>query len=269
VAIEKTMTDAKKLIHQIAPQGDMFRVLWIQYDIHNLRVFAKAIAGGLDFDGCAPFVTERGVYEPEYLYEMVETSDLDFLQPGWQQAFNEASRAAQAGRISEIDVIFDELYFKTSGLIAKKSHNAYIRSYVQTRTDLHNLKVRLRVLKNEGFEFTPTFIEGGTIMQDSLETVEDVYSAFARYGGEGFWREALDYYRSTGNTTSIDAKLVEYQLVAAKEASYDMFSSASLALYYLRCRQAAANVRTIVVGKNSGMKESAIRANLITAYVND
>ena len=55
----------------------------------------------------------------------------------------------------------------------------------------------------------------------------------------------------------------------AKEASYDMFSSASLVLYYLKCRQAAANVRIIFVGKNSGMKESIIRANLRMAHVND
>jgi vacuolar-type H+-ATPase subunit C/Vma6 len=48
-----------------------------------------------------------------------------------------------------------------------------------------------------------------------------------------------------------------------------MFSSASLVLYYLLCRQAAANIRTIVVGRNSGQSEEAIRANLRLAYVND
>ena len=47
-----------------------------------------------------------------------------------------------------------------------------------------------------------------------------------------------------------------------------MFSSASLILYYLRTRQAAANIRTIVVGRTSGQSVNAIRANLRTAYVN-
>ncbi len=42
LAIEETLTHAKKLIHRITPQGDMFRIMWVQYDIHNLRVFAKA-----------------------------------------------------------------------------------------------------------------------------------------------------------------------------------------------------------------------------------
>jgi len=42
-----------------------------------------------------------------------------------------------------------------------------------------------------------------------------------------------------------------------------------LVLYYLQTRQAAANVRTIVVGKNSGMTAEDIRSNLRLAYVND
>ena len=46
-AIELTLIDAKKLVHHIAPNGDMFRVLWARYDIHNLRVFAKAKAKNL------------------------------------------------------------------------------------------------------------------------------------------------------------------------------------------------------------------------------
>jgi hypothetical protein len=40
-------------------------------------------------------------------------------------------------------------------------------------------------------------------------------------------------------------------------------------LYYLKCRQAAANIRTIVVGKESGMSEADIRANLRMAHVNN
>lgn len=92
---------------------------------------------------------------------------------------------------------------------------------------------------------------------------------FARFGGVDFWKDAIEYYQTIGNSTSIDARSGEYLLTFAKEESHDMFSSASLVLYYLKCRQAAANIRIIVVGRNNGVKESAIRANLRMAYVND
>ncbi|MCA9360041.1 V-type ATPase subunit [Candidatus Nomurabacteria bacterium] len=269
IAIEQTLIDAKRIVHRIAPNGNMFRVLWIQYDIHNLRVFAKATAKQLSFDECKSFVSERGVYEPEYLYNCAENGTLDFLQADWQTAYNKALQTVAAGEISEVDGIFDELYFSTSRRIAKEGGDEFIQNYLKTLIDLHNLKGRLRKLKNESVTFTPDFVEGGTIDKAHLETEEAVFEAFSRFGGADFWKEAIEYYQKTGNTTSIDARSGEYLLVLAKEASYDMFSSASLVLYYLKCRQAAANVRIIVVGKNSGTKQSAIRANLRMAYVND
>jgi len=268
-AIEKTLIEAKRLVHRISPNGNMFRVLWIQYDVHNLRVFAKATANNLSFEDCKPFVSERGVYDPEYLYTCVEKNTLDFLQVDWQNAFNKAVQTVASGAINEVDGIFDELYFSTSRNIVKESGNRFMKSYLSSFIDLHNLKGKLRLLKNKTFAFKPAFIEGGTIDESQMENEEAVYSAFSQYGGADFWKEALEYYQSTGNTTGIDARSGEYMLVFAKEASYDMFSSSSLVMYYLKCRQAAANVRIIVVGKNSGAKESAIRANLRMAYVND
>lgn len=269
LAIEQTLIDAKKLVHQVAPNGDMFRVLWIQYDIHNLRVFSKATAKNLTFQDCKSFISDRGVYDPEYLYEASENGNLDFLQEGWQTAFDKAVQTVAAEEISEVDGIFDALYFVTSLRIAKTSGDTFMMSYTQNFIDLHNLKGALRLLKNESVNFKPSFVEGGTLSPDQLQTEEEVFAVLARYGGADFWKEAIEYYQSSGNTTSIDARSGEYMLVLAKEGSYDMFTSASLVLYYLKCRQAAANVRIIVVGKNSGTTEKAIRSNLRMAYVTD
>jgi vacuolar-type H+-ATPase subunit C/Vma6 len=269
IAIEETLIEAKRMVHRIAPKGDIFRVLWIQYDIHNLRVFAKATAKGLGFEDCKPLLSERGVYDAEYLYSCTENGTLDFLQANWQATYDKAVQIVAAEQIDQVDGIFDALYFATSRIIVNASGDAFMKSYLASYIDLHNLKTQLRLLKNESLNFKPSFIEGGTLDQSQIETEEDVFSAFARYGGAGFWKEAIEYYQSYGNTTSIDARSGEYMLVFAKEASYDMFSSSSLVLYYLKCRQAAANVRIIVVGKNSGTKEKAIRTNLRMAYVND
>ncbi|MCA9355510.1 V-type ATPase subunit [Candidatus Kaiserbacteria bacterium] len=271
LAIEQTLIDAKHLVHRLSPNSDsdMFRIMWIQYDIHNLRVFAKATASKLAYEECGAFLSHRGVYDPEYLYSCVEKGSLDSLQPGWQKAYEKALQTVAVGDIHVVDGIFDELYFTTSKAILNVVGDQFMKSYLSTYIDLYNLKSRLRHLKNEGVDFKPVFVDGGSFTADKIETAEDVYTIFSRFGGSDFWKEAIEYYQATGNTTSIDARSGEFMLVFAKEGSYDMFSPASLVLYYLKCRQAAANIRIIVVGINSGMKESAIRANLRMAYVND
>jgi len=85
-----------------------------------------------------------------------------------------------------------------------------------------------------------------------------VYQALATLVDEHFWQDAVTTYESTGNSTLLDARMDEYLLGLAHEASYRLFSSATLVLYYLRTRQAAANIRSIVVGKNTNIQDNSI-----------
>lgn len=269
LAIEQTLIDAKRLIHRITPQGDMFRIMWVQYDIHNLRVFAKAQAAGLSYDACEPYLSKRGIYEPEYLYAYIENNSLDSLQAEWQCGYEEAVESAKTGDVSQVDNIFDALYFATAKRITTELGDNFMRTYLAALIDLYNLKSRLRHLTNIEVSFSPAFVEGGTFVVEHIETKEETLAMFARLGGEAFWKEAIQQYIETGNFTLIDSQSADYLLTLAKEGSYDMFSSASLVLYYLKCRQAAANVRAIVVGKNNGLDSEEIKANLRLAYVND
>lgn len=268
-AVEQTLIEAKQLVHRLAPKGDMFRVLWVQYDIHNLRVLAKATAKGLPFSDCRSLMSERGIYEPAKLHSHLESSSLNELQTGWQEAYAEAVEKVAAGSINEVDGIFDDLYFATCKKMATKNSDAFIKKYVARQIDLYNLKSRLRHLSNDSVKFSPAFVSGGTIWEDRIETLEDTISALSELGTADFFKEAIELYQSTGNTTKLDVLTNESLLTLAKEASHDMFSSSSLVLYYLKCNQAAANIRTIVVGKNSGMSEADIRLNLSLAYVNN
>lgn len=144
-----------------------------------------------------------------------------------------------------------------------------MHTYLQTLIDVYNLKSRLRHLKNEEVSFTPAFVDGGTFSPAQIETLDSVLAMFARFGGAAYWAEALEEYQTNGNFTRLDARVADYLLMTARQGSYDVFSSASLVLYYLKCQQSAANIRTIVVGKNSGLPIEVIRANIRFAYVNE
>lgn len=269
LAVEQTLIDAKRMIHKIAPNGDMLRVLWLQYDVHNLRVFAKATAKDMSLEECQPYLSLRGIHQPEYLHAQSEAKQLSMLHPNWQEAYDQAVEQVTAGRLDLVDGIFDDLYFTTSRHIVETLGDTFMERYFATLVDLFNLKSRLRHLKNADVELEPAFVCGGTLSANHIETQEDVFAMFARHGGAAYWQEALESFVETGNFTQIDARAAERLMVVAKEGSSDMFSSASLVLYYLKCRQAAANIRTIVVGKNNGLPLEDIRANLRMAYVND
>ena len=136
---------------------------------------------------------------------------------------------------------------------------------------MYNLKSSLRGFRYPQLKDITIFVGGGEMTKDRFESEETVLKAFERIGATDFFKSAIEYYLETGNSTRLDARIDEYLLSLAHEIRTKdfMFAAASLIAYYLECRQSAANVRTIVVGKNSGMNEEDIRANLRMAYVRE
>jgi len=269
LAVEETLRHAKKLIHRVTPNSNMFRVMWVRYDIHNLRVFAKATAVDLPVEQVQEYLSERGIYDSSYLYEHIENRTLNNLQMGWQEAYDSAVQTMSDGDLSQMDGVLDELYFVTIKRIVELSGDSFMGTYLQALIDIYNLQSNLRHLQNATVSFSPAFVTGGSFSASQIETSDQVFAALAQLGGAEYWTSALEFYKETGHFTQFDSKAADYLLTVAKEGSYDMFSPASLVLYYLKCQQAAANVRTIVVGKNGGHDADSIRSNLRLAYVND
>jgi len=266
-AIEATLVEAKKLIHRIAPVGDVFRVLWVQYDIHNLRVFAKATKATKSFDEVSAYTSNRGIYTAEYLFSHVEAGTLNRLQIDWQVAYDAALRHVEAGELDRVDGVFDELLFVTIKRTAQKHGDKFIAKYVSAVIDTYNVKAALRRLRLGSSAMQPEFVTGGTFAASELANADSVAAALENIF-PSFFTSALESYSETGNTSELDAQIDDYLVSMTRSAATDMFTSASLVLYYLRARQAATNIRTIVVGRNSGMTTESIRANLRTAYVN-
>ena len=267
-AIEATLVEAKKLIHRIAPDGDLFRVLWVQYDIHNLRVFVKATRTSKSFSALGEYVSKRGIYDPAELYAHVEAGTLNRLQIDWQSAYDAAVRHVDAGELDKVDGVLDELLFTTIKRTAIKHGDRFIQRYVAAVIDMYNAKATLRRTRLGDSILQPEFISGGTFAAREIATNESVARALETLA-PGFFAAALETYTTTGNSSELDARIDDYLVSLTKTAATDMFSSASLVLYYLRARQAATNIRTIVVGRNSGMDTDAIQANLRYAYVNN
>lgn len=267
-AIEATMVEAKKLIHRVAPNGEVFRVLWVQYDIHNLRVFAKATKEGRSLETLAAYTSDRGVYDPADLYAHATEGTLDRLQIDWQAAYNEAVRHVEANELDQVDAVFDELLFATIKRDSLSCNDKFLRRYVAAVIDTYNAKSTLRRVRLKDTTLKPSFITGGTFAEGEIDTKESVVAALENLA-PNFFTHALLTYDETGNTSELDARIDDYLITLAKTASTDVFSSASLVLYYLQVRQSAANVRTLVVGRNSGMSKDAIANNLRLAYVNN
>ena len=265
VALEAALAEAKRTIELSAPGLNTFQLLWIGNDIHNLRVFAKASTKEIPYSDLESLVSKRGHYDPTVLFAYLERSELNRLQPNWQDVYEQAARHAADGEIDKVDAIFDQLYFNTVVRLVSLGRDVFLTKYVRALIDCYNLKTKLRVLRYPSLVNTTTFVSGGTFAATELESLDQVKQALATLGNVD-WEAALTNYDETGNTTAFDVCVDQYLLALSKQASYDVFSSASVVHFYLLANAAASDIRTIWNGKGIGRDETIIRANLRIAY---
>jgi len=268
IAIEGTLVRARALIESIAPDSAQFRALWVQYDVHNLRVLAKGTKESLTVEQLAGYISKRGSYDVEMLAQYASEGTLNNLQPGWQDVYDTAVQHVAAGEIDKVDAEFDALVLRTMVEIAKVATDPFIAVYVSAVIDIHNCKAVLRASKLPETVAQPVLAAGGTVSPSQLVGVESVVSTL-EYLSPGHFTTALEQFFDDGHTTTLDARCEEYIIGLAVAASIDMFSAASLVAYYLRVRQSATNIRTIVVGIESGQTTDIIRSNIRFAYVSN
>jgi len=267
-AIELTLIEAKNLISLITPNSSQFTVLWVQYDIHNLRVLAKATKAGHAVDALQGYFSNRGSYDPALLAQYAEQGTLSNLQPRFQEVYDQAVGLVQEGSIDEVDALFDALVLQSIKDIAAAAKDPFLNSYVAAVIDMHNCKSHLRSLRLGDKIVDPVFVSGGKLGQSSLGDVDSIVAALESLA-VGHFTDAANAYVLDGHTTALDARFDEYLVKLAYNASIDMFSSASIVLYYLRVRQAATNIRTITVGLESGQSADVIRPNIRFSHVSN
>ncbi len=264
-ALENIIISAKNLLQKISPEKTPLQILWLSHDIHNLRLMARAIRTDLEWEDIKKLTSEAGIYDPRYVWQKVQAKRLDDLF--FAQVQNVFKRAEDIG-LDKLDELFDSLYFDIGQSFIEKTKDRFLKNYWLSFVNLHNLIGHLRWLENKSVNFSLKLItKTGVLRVDKLNSSEEVLQEFIKFGGENFWREAIEYYQTGRGTTKINIKMREYCLWLAKKQASDMFSSASLVLYYLKCLQAIDNLRMITIGKNSGMDLSEIKSNLQTMYV--
>jgi vacuolar-type H+-ATPase subunit C/Vma6 len=267
-ALDFFLYDTTTLLSQIHPYTLLNEYLWLQYDVHNLRLFAKAKKTTLQWGDIAPQASNRGVYTPVYLYEISELNQLNRLQIGWQEAFSQMVSLCQQNDIVAADGIADTLVIEAMRSNSAKINDSDLRLYTERYIDVYNIKNRLRDIKNFGTQYSTVYQSGGWLQPNVMETKESIFTSLQQWGGDG-WRDAIEYLEATGNFTRLDARIDEYLLHSVRQTSYKTFTPASLLFHYMLAEQVVKNVRIITAAKKTGISNIELRANLRMAYVNE
>jgi vacuolar-type H+-ATPase subunit C/Vma6 len=265
-ALRKCMTRTKEFLAEIAPEPELLDVLWIRYDFYNLKTIYKGIRAGLDDEAILERCYKMGKYDIEKLLEWVRSEDLSLLPQEMQEAYRAAEESKQ---VYEIDRAMNLGYFTMLNRIRKELGNAFIDEYVTLVVDFFNIRTRLRIINLDGLGIADVgdfFVFGGSISRSSLETKENIFQALSRFGEEVYWKESWEEYLKKGHYTMLEREMDNYLVKYIKEKSVHVFSVETLFAFFVARKNNTELVKTIAIGKKSGVSEGELRKMLRRLY---
>lgn len=265
LGLRKSVSATKRLICDIAPNEDIFDVLWLHYDFFNLKTVIKGVAAGLSDEQLHDRCFYSGKYQLDVIIAAVRGDDAQALpHPELVRAYREAQGYQH---VYQIDYAMDKGYFRAIHAVAKELNDAYITRYVTIVTDFFNLETQLRLVRlPEVMDRDEMFVEGGTIRHEELDTEAHILEAFQKYGDAEFWQEAVEAYAKTNDYAILSKAIDDYIVRVTKETSRDLFSLGPLFGYFLAHRNNTQIVQTIMAAKESSMQESELRRILRRLY---
>ncbi len=263
--LETVVTDAKDTLVSIAPEPELLSILWLKYDFYNLAAIIKGASKGLSSEEIESYCFSAGVYTPQYLIEKYHDNDLFRLNPFLGSGARDATTYTE---VSDIDRVMNISYFKAINSIAQESGDHFLVLYVSLLIDFFNIQANLRALGHGSPKDAPKAIriQGGTLPRSALENEGALLDALHTLGPKEQWEEALEEYRQTGSYALIETAFDNYIASFVKDSSHSIFTIASLFSYFQAVKNNVQIIRTILVGKHTGLSEYEIRKTIRKRY---
>lgn len=263
---------AYKRIGELAPDADALRLWLYPYDCNNLKAAQKAFVRGID---PSSMLFDFGTLAATDIVKMVEKGSYEGFPANLQAAAQGAiDEYAKTKNPQLIDLILDKACWRDMTDAAKASGEAFVIRLVQTRIDLLNVMIALRILRMKSGEvgkvlFADAFLEGGKI------TLESLLGALSN-GEDALWESlrSTDYARfaesfaKSDKALSTAEKLADnYWMSLILENKFVPDGLEVMIAFLAAHEYEVKNLRIVLSGKEAGIPTATIRERIRDSYV--
>ena len=263
---------AYKRLGELAPDADALRLWLYPYDCNNLKAAQKAFIRGID---PSSMLFDFGTLAATDIVKMVEKGSYEGLPANLQAAAQGAiDEYAKTKNPQVIDLILDKACWRDMTDVAKASGEAFVIRLVQTRIDLLNVMIALRILRMKSGEvgkvlFADAFLEGGKI------TLESLLGALSN-GEDALWESlrSTDYARfaesfaKSDKALSTAEKLADnYWMSLILENKFVPDGLEVMIAFLAAHEYEVKNLRIVLSGKEAGIPTATIRERIRDSYV--
>lgn len=269
--LSKAREDIFSDLGESAPDKRYLDIFKLKYDYHNVKVFLKAEAKGVEPDG---MLQDMGTIPASELREDIQNGDYSSLPAQLGASIAEAREVlSTTGDPQLCDIALDRGCYAQMMSVAEATGSAFLIGYVRLVVDAINLRTLVRTLRmGKNAEFLKgVLFEGGEVPESAVLTV----SMNAGNGMEELYAmtvlkeaAAAGYNSLSGGSLTQFEKLCDDAVGSyLAGARFVAFGEAPLVGYLAARETEFTNIRIIMMGRMSGLDADTIRERLREAYV--
>ena len=259
-------------LSELAPDSDALRLWLYPYDCNNLKAAQKAFIRGID---STSMLFDFGTLPATDIVKMVETGNYEGLPTNLQASAQSAmDEYAKTKNPQVIDLILDKACWRDMMETAKASGEAFVIRLVETRIDLLNVMIALRILRMKSGEvgkvlFADAFLEGGKLtregLTDALNSGENALWESLRYSD--YSRFAENFAKSDETLSTAEKLADNYWMSLILENKFVPDGLEVMIAFLAAHEYEVKNLRILLSGKEAGIPATTIRERIRDSYV--
>ena len=257
---------------ELAPDSDALRLWLYPYDCNNLKAAQKAFVRGID---PTSMLFDFGTIPAANIVKMIETGNYEGLPTAMCKAAQEAMEEYSKTKNPQvIDLIVDKACWADMLAAAKASGEGFVIRLVQTKIDLLNTMIALRILRMKSGEvgkvlFAEAFLEGGKLtrerMIDAMANGEDALLALVRHSEYSAFAEK--FLMSDGALSTAEKLADNYWMSLILENKFVPAGLEVMIAFLAAHEYEVKNLRIVLSGKEAGIAVATIRERIRDSYV--
>ena len=257
---------------ELAPDSSALRLWLYPYDCNNLKAAQKAFIRGID---PTSMLFDFGTVAASDIVKMVETGKYEGLSANLQESAQCAmDEYAKTKNPQVIDLILDKACWRDMLAAAKASGEEFVLRLVQTKIDLLNAMIALRILRMKSGDvgkvlFADAFLEGGTLtferLNECLTKGEDALWAFLYRTNYSAFAEK--FAKGDGALSTAEKLADNYWMSLILENKFIPDGLEVMIAFLAAHEYEVKNLRILLSGKEAGIATATIRERIRDSYV--
>ncbi|WP_138159833.1 V-type ATP synthase subunit C [Peptoniphilus catoniae] len=269
-ALEAQQKVTFKEVYDLCPDRRVVDLIANNYYYHNVKILVKDRALESDLSHLYIDIGDFDRIGVNKAIDEDQKSDNEFLQ-GAKLAISEYDESKSP---QNIDLVIDNLYFKSLKKLADEMNVDLFKEYVRDLIDFTNISILLRMQnQNRDISFLDkVLIPGGRIRIEDLDKyfynkLEAESPLFKSLEIGKYLKEGIEDFNKTGSLSMLEEYRDNYFMEKIKKAKSITYGPEVIFAYLYAKEMEVKNLKIILICKLNGIEPSIIRERLRDSYV--